>query len=146
MTGPIDAAGADWPALRRRFAGEALANILAFCGWRAETGERAGEEFEARADGGAGRQWRPSSADRVEDETIGPYGAFRLQTEDGPRHLNVGPVTLLWRGTPLRGEPPDWPRRAAPDAARFFLTARPLSAPAELDFDLAARRDECSPY
>ena len=60
--------------------------------------------------------------------------------------LTVGPVTPLWRGAPLKGGVPDWPRQAAPGAARFFLTARPLANPAPLDLDLAARRDEHNPY
>ena len=116
MNGPI-AAGADWPALRRRFAGEALANVLAFCGCSAD----------CRVREGAGE-------------------GLLLTADRAVLSLPVGPVTLLWRGVPLEGSTPDWPRSVSPDAARFFLTARPLSAPAELDFDLAARRDEHDPY
>lgn len=113
MTKPIDAAGADWPALRRRFAGEALANVLAFCGC----------DSDCRRKEGTGEG---------------------LLLTAGPTALTlpVGPVTPLWRGEPL-GEnvPLNWPRRVAPDAARFFLTARPLAEPVTLDFDLASRLD-----
>lgn len=116
MTGPIDA-GADWPALRRRFAGEALANVLAFCGCGPDCRRKEG-------------------AGEVLLLTAGPTVLT----------LPVGPVVLLWGGTPLEGSAPDWPRRVAPDAARFFLTARPLAEPVTLDCDLAARRDEYNPY
>lgn len=117
MTEPIDksidAAGADWPALRRRFAGEALANLLAFCG--------CGPDCRRKEGAGEGLLL-----------TAGPT----------PLTLPVGPVTPLWRGEPLgQNGPPDWPRRVAPDAARFFLTARPLAEPVTLDFDLASRLD-----
>lgn len=107
----------DWTALRQRFAGEALARVLAFCGWQAGAVERAG----------------------------GPGGGLLLRTEDGSRRLGVGPVELLWRGVPLTGAPPDWPRELSRDAARFFLTARPLAEPVCLDLDLAARRDGDNP-
>lgn len=121
MSESIDAAGADWSALRRRFAGEALANVLAFCGWQAETRARAGED-------------------------TGPCGALALKLEGGPRQLSVGPVTLLWGGVPLAGRSaPHWPRYVAPGAARFFLTARPLAEPAGLDCELASRLDGGSP-
>lgn len=115
MTGPIDA-GADWPALRRRFAGEALANVLAFCGCGPDCRRKEG-------------------AGEVLLLTAGPTVLT----------LPVGPVVLLWRGIPLEGSAPDWPRRVAPDAARFFLTARPLAEPVPLDCDLAARRDGGNP-
>lgn len=118
MSPPLSARE-DWAALRRRFAGEALARVLAFCGWQAGTDERDG----------------PRGAD----------GLF-LWEEGGRTLLKTGPVELLWRGTPADGEPPDWPRSASPDAARFFLTARPLAEPVPLDLDLAARRDENNPY
>lgn len=113
----IAAAGEDWSALRRRFAGEALASVLAFCGY----------DPDCR---------RKKDAGEVLLLTAGPTVLT----------LPVGPVTLLWRGEPL-GEngPPDWPRRVAPEAARFFLTARPLAEPVPLDCDLAARRDGGNP-
>lgn len=111
MTGPLPLR-ADWSALRCAFAGRALARILAAGGWEV-TARR-------REDGGP---------------------CLLVGTPQGTRRLEPGPVRLLWRGAPLEGEAPDWPRAVDPDAARFFLTARPLSAPAELDFDLAARRD-----
>lgn len=120
MSDAIDAARADWPALRRRFAGESLARVLAFCGWQAETGERAGGELGAEV--------------------------ILLRTGDKSRHFRVGPVELLWRGAPLAGSTPDWPRRAAPGAVRFFLTARPLAEPVVLDCDLAARLDSGNPF
>lgn len=121
MNGPPLSAWEDWSALRRRFAGEALGNVLAFCGWQAGTGEWAG---------GA----------------VSPGGGLLLETAGGPRRLEVGPVELLWQGKPLEGNPPDWPRSVSPGAARFFLTARPLGEAAVLDLDLAARRDENDPY
>ena len=121
MSGPALSVREDWDALRRRFAGEALAGVLAFCGWRAEAGEQ--------AEGGPG--------DRG-DEGIAPCGSLLLRTEDGTRQL--------WQGVPLTGAPPDWPREVPEDAARFFLTARPLGEPAALDSDLAARRDGANPF
>lgn len=122
MAEPALPFGGDWPALRRRFAGEALARVLAFCGWRAEAGPVGG------------------------DEGIAPCRPILLRTEDGTRKREVGPVELLWQGTPLDGAPPDWPREVPADAARFFLTARPLGEPAGLDLDLAARRDGANPF
>lgn len=118
-----------WDALRRRFAGESLARIMTACGWEAGAGERAASGPGEWGDGG-----------------IAPYGSILLRTEDGSRQLRVGPVELLWQGAPLNGAPPDWPRAVSPDAARFFLTSRPLDAPVSLDLDLAARRDENNPY
>lgn len=112
----------DWSALRRRTAGQALARLLAFSGWRAGTVER---------DAPAGAC---------------PAGAILLHTPNGVRQLEVGPVQLLWGGSPLTGAPPDWPRSLAPEAACFFLTARPLAEAVTLDFDLAARRDAGNPY
>ena len=116
MNQSIDAAGADWSALRRRFAGEALANVLAFCGCGPDCRRKEG-------------------AGEVLLLTAGPTVLT----------LPVGPVVLLWGGTPLEGSAPDWPRRVAPDAVRFFLTARPLAEPVPLDCDLAARRDGGNP-
>ena len=116
MNEPI-AAGEDWPALRRRFAGEALARVLAFCGHAARCRRREGA------------------------------GDGLFLTEGGQTvPLRVGPAALLWRGEPLDGVPPDWPRDVSGGAARFFLTARPLAATAALDLDLAARRDDSNPY
>lgn len=109
----------DWAALRRRFAAEALANVLAYCGWQAGTAECSGAETGS---------------------------AILLRSEGGTRRLEVGPVALLWRGETLTGLPPDWPRSVSPAAARYFLTARPLAETVPLDFDLAARRDVGSPY
>lgn len=106
---------ADWDALRRRWAAEALSNVLAFCGYASVCRE---------TDAGAGIVLRSDGAVRV---------------------LPVGPVALLWRGAPLTGSPPDWPRDVDPAAARFFLTARPLAEAAALDFDLAVRRDAGNP-
>lgn len=117
MTGPIDVAGADWPALRRRFAGEALARLLAFCGCSSDC---------------RGRE--------------GPGEGLLLTSGPAVLSLPVGPVALAWGGAPLEGSAPDWPRHVAPDAARFFLTDRPLAEPVTLDCDLAARRDEYNPY
>lgn len=117
MSGPIDAAGADWPALRRRFAGEALANMLAFCGCSPD----------CREGDGAGE-------------------GLLLTAGTAALTLPVGPVALLWDGAPLSGSAPDWPRHVSPSAARFFLTARPMAEPAPLDLDLAARRDGHDPY
>lgn len=116
MNEPIAAVGSDWSALRRRFAGEALANVLAFCGCSSHCRGRgrSGEELLLTADASV-------------------------------LALPVGPVALLWRGAPLEGSTPDWPRRVAPNAARFFLTARPLAEPVTLDCDLAARRDSGNP-
>lgn len=111
----------DWAALRRRFAGQALARVLACCGWQAGTVEHTG----------------PGAF---------PAGVLLLRTDRGTRQLEAGPVELLWRGAPLTGLPPDWPRSVSPGAARFFLTARPLAEAVPLDFDLAARRDTGSPY
>lgn len=109
--------GENWSALRRRFAGEALVRVLGFCGHPVQCRGREG----------------------VED------GLFL--TENGQRvTLRVGPTALLWRGRPLEGESPDWPRNVSSDAARFFLTAHPLSAAAALDLDLAARRDDSNQY
>lgn len=116
MTGPLPLR-ADWTALRCAAAGQALARILAAGG---------GEVTARRREGGA--------------------PCLLLTAEGGTRQLEAGAVKLLWRGVPLDGEAPDWPRAVDPDAARFFLTARPLSAPAELDFDLAARRDAGNPF
>lgn len=109
----------DWAALRRRFAGQALARVLACCGWQAGTVEHTG---------------------------LCPAGALLLRTDEGARQLEAGPVELFWRGAPLAGPPPDWPRSVSPGAARFFLTARPLAEAVRLDFDLAARRDAGNPY
>lgn len=117
MSEPIAAAGEDWPALRRRFAGEALARLLAFCGYSSDC---------------RGRE--------------GPGEGLLLTSGPAVLSLPVGPVALAWGGAPLEGSAPDWPRRVAPDAARFFLTARPLAEPVTLDCDLAARRDEYNPY
>lgn len=117
MSTPALSAGEDWAALRRRFAGEALARVLAYCG------------FAVEAVG-----------------TIGRDGALVLKTEERSRRLETGPVALFWRGAPLDGEPPDWPREVSEAAARFFLTARPLAEAADLDFDLAARRDGANPH
>ena len=109
--------GEDWSALRRRFAGEALVRVLAFCGHPVQCCSREGT------------------------------GDGLFHTENGHQiTLRVGPVALLWQGKPLVGEPPDWPRNVSAGAARFFLTAHPLSAAAALDFGLAARRDDSNPY
>lgn len=121
MTGPGLTARDDWSALRRCFAGEALARVLAFCGWQAGTGAAGGGESC-------------------------PTGAILLHTQGASRRLEVGSVELRWKGSPLTGVPPDWPGSVSPAAARFFLTARPLAEPVGLDFDLAARRDAGSPY
>lgn len=116
MNEPIAAVGSDWSALRRRFAGEALANVLAFCGCSSHCRGREGS------------------------------GEGLLLTADASvLSLPVGPVALLWGGAPLEGSTPDWPRRVAPNAARFFLTARPLAEPVTLDCNLAARRDSGNP-
>lgn len=117
MSEPIAAAGEDWPALRRRFAGEALARLLAFCGCSSDCRRREG-----------------------------PGEGLLLTSGPAVLSLPVGPVALAWGGAPLEGSAPDWPRYVAPDAARFFLTARPLAEPVTLDCDLAARRDEYNPY
>lgn len=106
----------DWSALRRRFAGEALANILSFCG---------------------------SSADCRGREGDGEYLLFTAGPT--VCKLPVGRVALLWRGAPLGETVPDWPRQVPPREARFFLTARPLGEPVTLDIDLTARRDSGNP-
>lgn len=116
MTGCLSVQ-ADWPALRRRFTAQALADALRFCGWQAG-----------------------------DAEGIGAGSALLLRTPGGTWRLEVGPVALFWRGKALTGSPPDWPRSVSPAAARFFLTARPLGEAVPLDFDLAARRDAGSPY
>lgn len=107
----------DWGALRRRFAAQSLGSVLAFCGWQVRCSGSAGDE----------------------------EGLF-LCAEGKRLPLQTGGVALLWRGKPLEAAPPDWPRSISPAAARFFLTARPLGETAELDFDLAARRDAGSPF
>lgn len=109
-------AGGDWAALRRRFAGEALVQTLAFCAHAARFRRREGST-----------------------------GGLLLTIEGETTALHTGPVTLLWQGEAL-DTPPDWPRGIPPDAARFFLTARPLCAPLALDLDLASRRDDDNPY
>lgn len=117
MTGALLSAREDWSALRRRFAGEALGNVLAFCGWQVRFSRRAG----------------------------GEDGLF-LTAEGKRLPRQTGSVELLWNGAPLTGTPPDWPGSVPPAAARFFLTARPLPETVRLDFDLAVRRDAGSPY
>lgn len=107
----------DWNVLRRRFAAEALGNVLAFCGWQAGVAEHTGS-----------------------------CRALLLRTARGTRQLEVGPVELLWDGAPLTGAPPDWPGDISPEAARFLLTARPLASTVPLDLDLAARRDAGNPF
>lgn len=117
MSGRTLGPGEDWSALRRRFAGEALARVLALCGHAVQCRRREGT------------------------------GDGLFLTEGGRTvPLRVGPAALLWRGKPLDGVAPDWPRDVSADAARFFLTARPLAATAALDMDLAARRDDSNPY
>lgn len=137
----------DWDALRRRFAAQALGEVLAFCGWQAGTLELSGADFGARAEGDV-LSCPPARrrGEHVPPANTAPCPVVRLRRSDESRYLKAGPVTLLWDGAVLTGVPPDWPRSVSPAAARFFLTARPLGETVGLDFDLAARRDAGSAY
>lgn len=137
----------DWDALRRRFAAQALGEVLAFCGWQAGTLELSGADFGARAEGDV-LSCPPARrrGEHVPPANTAPCPVVRLRRSDESRYLKAGPVTLLWDGAVLTGVPPDWPRSVSPAAARFLLTARPLAETVPLDFCLAARRDPGSPY